>query len=138
MNKEISFIPKNLKIEEMSLITLAFYGDAVHTLWIRSYFLESGLETSNNLHKICSGFCSAKKQAISLDKIANELTIEEQNLVRRTRNSKTHKPPKNCDLEVYKKATSFEALIGFLMLTEKQDRLQKLLEITMETKGGIC
>ena len=102
-------IPENFDIQEMPLITLAYYGDAVHTLFVRTAYLNKGLETAGNLHKISSKSCSATVQAKALETSEEILDDYEKNLIRRARNVKTHKPPKSCDLEVYKKATAFDA-----------------------------
>lgn len=126
------FIPENFDIKQMSLITLAHYGDAVHTLFVRSRFIQSGVETAGNLHKVCSKFCSASAQSQALDKIADILDQNEKNLVRRARNTKTHKPPKSCDLEVYKKATAFEVVVGYLTLCKNFERLNLFLVKSVE------
>ena len=117
---------ENVDITQTSPITLAFLGDAVHTMLVRSWFLRQNMQKVNNLHTSSSKLCSAKGQAMALDSISEILTEEEKNIVRRARNAKTHKPPKNCELEVYKKATSYEALIGFLVIKKKYERLEEL------------
>lgn len=109
-----ALLPQNLIVDEIPLLSLAFLGDAVHTLIIRNTLLQNGLQTSGNLHKRASLLCSANGQSKMLDAILDILTQEEANVVRRARNTKTHKPPKSCDLETYKKATSFECLVGWL------------------------
>lgn len=124
-------IPENFDIQEMPLITLAYYGDAVHTLFVRTAYLNKGLETAGNLHKISSKSCSATVQAKALETSEEILDDYEKNLIRRARNVKTHKPPKSCDLEVYKKATAFEVLVGYLVLKKEYEKLQKILEKTI-------
>lgn len=124
-------VPKNLDFVQTPLVTLAYYGDAVHTLYVRTAYLNKGMETAGNLHRIASKSCSASTQAKALDECQEILDDEEKNLLRRARNTKTHKPPKNCDLEVYKKATAFEVLVGFLVLKKDFKKLEKILEKTI-------
>lgn len=130
MEKEMInlFVPKDVKLLEIPLLTLAFYGDSVHTLMVRTYLLNNGFATANNLHKMASNLCSATKQAELLDNILPKLDEEELELVRRARNTKTHKPPKSCSLEIYKKATALEVLFGSLAIQQKLERLQQLFE----------
>lgn len=117
---------ENVDLSTMSTITLAYIGDAVHTFLVRKYFLETKMQTVNNLHINSSKYCSAKGQAKALDLIIDVLSAEEKDLIRRTRNAKTHKPPKNCDLEIYKKATCFEALIGYLYIKKDYKKLKEI------------
>ncbi|MBR4406898.1 MAG: Mini-ribonuclease 3 [Clostridia bacterium] len=124
-------IPENLDLQQIPLITLAYYGDAVHTLFVRTEYLKRGLETAGNLHKICSKSCSASVQADALENSLEFLDEYEKNLLRRARNSKTHKPPKSCDLEIYKKATAFEVLVGYLVLKKDFEKLKLILEKTI-------
>ena len=111
---------------EMSPITLAFIGDGVHTLFVRDSVVKSG--TFVGFHKKCSSVCNAKAQSLKLDSISNILTEEELNIVRRARNAKTQNIAKNSDIETYKKATSFEALIGYLYLKGDFERLTEILK----------
>lgn len=132
--KEI-FVPKGIKALETPVLAFAFLGDAVMTLYVRKLLLESGLVTVNNLHKTASKFCSANGQAEMLENILPNLTEEELNIVRRARNTKTHKPPKNSNLETYKKATCLECLLGMLLAQENFARLVELFELGLGNIG---
>ena len=133
MEKNIeALLPKNLKVNELPLLTLAFLGDAVHTLIIRTAFMENGTHTSGNLHKRASELCSANGQSQMLDEILGILKEEEADVVRRARNTKTHKPPKSADLETYKKATCFECLLGWLWAKGDVDRVLFLAQTALE------
>ena len=115
----------------MNSLNLAFLGDAVHTLFIRSQF--SNLEvTSNKLHKLCSSYCKASAQSKTLDRITPLLTDEEKEVVRKARNAKTHEAPKSSSLVEYKKATCYEALLGYLYINKKQERLNEMLNYSLE------
>lgn len=112
---------------QINPLVLAFVGDSVHTMFIREYVVKSTLEKLNNYNKQCAHYCKAKTQAKVLDLLQSELTEQEQDIVRRTRNSKTNNIAKNSNLVEYKKATCFEALIGWLYLGGQHQRLQEFL-----------
>ncbi len=116
-----------IKFEEINILTLSYVGDAVHTLFVREKVVNKINLKAGDYHTICIKFCKASAQAKVLDEIFVELTEEEKNIAKRARNAKGHKA-KNASLEDYKKATAFEALVGFLYLSENKNRLNYLLE----------
>ncbi len=125
-NVILSPISEN-EIKELNPIVLAFIGDGVHTLYVRDMIVKSSNLLANGCHKESAKLCNAKSQANKLATIMNLLTDEEKDIVRRARNAKTHHTAKNSDEETYKKATSFEALIGYLYLLGRYDRIKELL-----------
>ena len=114
----------------MNSLVLAFLGDSVHTLFIREHFINQSV-TAGSLHRLCSSYCKASAQSEALKKLEPILTEEEKDVVRKARNAKTHDAPKNSSLVEYKRATSFEALVGYLYLTDKA-RLAEILNKTLE------
>ena len=84
---------------------------------------------NNNLHKLTTKFVKAVFQAKALEKLEDVLTTEEKDISRRARNTKINTASKNASLAEYKKATSFEAVIGYLYLLEKFDRLKYFFEV---------
>ena len=116
------------KFKELNPIVLAFIGDGVHTLYVRDKVVKESNLLVNDCHIKSAKFCKAKTQAEKLDMLLEILTEEEQNIVRRARNAKTHNIAKNSDIETYKKATSYEALIGYLYLSGNYDRLNYILK----------
>ena len=116
----------------MSPVVLAFIGDAVHTLFVRQSVLFSHSFNPNKYNSYCSRFCSAVSQAKVLDQIKENLSSEEEDIVRRARNYKTNNIAKNASIEEYKKATSFEALIGYLHITNQKERLEEILNISLK------
>ena len=114
----------------MNSLVLAFVGDAVHTLFIRKHFATDSF-SAGNLHKLCSDYCKASAQSEALKKIENILNDEEKEVVRKARNTKTHDAPKNAKLVDYKRATSFEALIGYLYLKNDITRLEYILNLSI-------
>lgn len=115
-------------INEYSPLSLAFIGDAVHTLFVRSHIVSCENFNVNKYHSLSSAHCKASAQAKFLDEIKANLSANEQDIIRRARNAKSHHTAKNADIETYKKATSFEALIGYLFLTNQNDRLLEILK----------
>ena len=115
-----------------SMLELAFLGDAVHTKFVRSEVLKNHNLKINELHKICSKFCSAKWQSCVFEKIKADLDNDESDILRMARNSKPKHSAKNADPEEYHKATAFEALIGWLYINNKTERLNEILKISLE------
>lgn len=117
---------------QLSPLALAFMGDAIHTAYVRKCVLSGTINKMNNYHNIAKKFCNAQKQKETLEKIADLLTDEEQDIVRKARNTHSKHSAKNFDEETYKKATAFEALLGWLYLNEKEERLTQFLALSMQ------
>jgi ribonuclease-3 family protein len=105
----------------MSLYQLSFLGDAVFELMVREYAIEQNIVKLKDLQEFTLDFVTAKNQAYFANMIGstNILTEQEKDILRKGRNIKTHKSPKNCDAITYKWATGFECLIGYLYITDK-------------------
>lgn len=116
-----------INFSEVNILTLSYVGDAVHTLFIRKKVVESINLKAGDYHKICTKYCKASAQAFVLDTIIDNLSSEEQEIARRARNAKGHKAKNATPLD-YKKATAFEAVIGYLYLSEQTNKLNELLE----------
>ena len=107
-------------------LELAYLGDTVYDLYVRSHLVEKGGRVGK-MHRQAIRLVCAHAQAEALSRIQDDLTEEEANVVRRARN--VHQsPPKNADPADYQKATGLEALIGFLYATGREERLGALLE----------
>lgn len=117
-------------------LNLAFVGDAVWTLFVRDYFINNTNYKNNFLHKLTTKFVKAGYQAKALEKLQDNLTEYEKDLARRARNTKMNTVSKNASLAEYKKATGFEAIIGYLYLTEKFDRIKYLFSLLEEDFKG--
>ncbi len=120
------------KLIQGNLLSLAFIGDSVHTLFVREKVLENSQGKMQNYHTLSAKYCKADTQAKALEKIKPMLTEEENEIVRRARNAKPKHQAKNASHASYTEATSFEALIGFLYLNEDQERLNQILQISIE------
>ena len=123
---------KQEELAQMSPLTLAFVGDGVHTLYVRNHVIKGRIGKIGDYHNLCAKYCKAQAQANALDKVMQDLTEKEEDVVRRARNVKTHNIAKNSDFQTYKKATSFEALVGYLYLTENFERLLQILKISIQ------
>ncbi|EFQ57140.1 Mini-ribonuclease 3 [Streptococcus downei] len=110
-------------------IALAFEGDAVYSLYIRRYLIFQGQTKPNQLHRLATRYVSAKAQAMLIEAMLDGqlLTQEEDAIYKRGRNAHSHTKAKNTDILTYKKSTGFEAVLGYLHMTQQIDRLEELI-----------
>lgn len=118
------------KINSLNVLVLAFVGDAAHTLFVRTRLCGASDGKAGALHSRAKKYVSAKGQAAALDKVMPLLTAEETDLCRRARNHHNKTAAKNADLATYKKATEFEALLGYHYLSGNESRFNELIGIT--------
>jgi len=109
--------------QEMNALTLAYLGDAVYELWVRTHMLELGHEKVKELHKQAVNYVRASTQARILGALLLDLNEVEQQVVLRGRNAKRGHP-KNVDVVTYRHATAFESLVGYWHLNRQNDRMQ--------------
>ena len=127
-----SFNLSNIDNKNLNLINplvLAYVGDAVFEVYVRTKVVNDGMLKTNKLHRLSIEFVKAKAQAEALERIKDNLTEEELNIVRRGKNVNSNTIPKNAEIADYKKATALEALIGYLFLGENQDRLNEIIDL---------
>lgn len=111
-----------------SPLTLAYIGDAIYDLVIRTIVVERGNTSANKLHRKAVSYVNARVQAKMIEALMDELTEEEQGIYRRGRNAKSFTTAKNASVIEYRKATGFEALCGYLYLTGRQERMLLLVK----------
>lgn len=116
----------------MNTTVLAFLGDSVYETYIRSHVIAGGQVNADLLHRSAVRYVRADAQAQALKTMMDELSEEEQGLVKRARNKKISTKPKNADPVVYKWATAFEALIGFLYLSGNITRMESVIGQAIE------
>jgi len=116
----------------LSPLTLAYVGDAVYELFVRERLLQQGYLRVHDLHQKAVSYVRASAQAEALAALAPRLSPEEQDVVRRGRNAKGHPAPAGGDPAEYAAATSFEALVGYLYLGGRRERLAELLTAAAE------
>ena len=113
----------NIDIQTVPAQTLAFIGDAVYNVYIRTYLTSISTAKSGILHNMSIKYVSAKGQAFTIDKIMEELNDNEISIYKRGRNTNIPSVSKHVDVIEYKKATGFESLIGYLYVTKQKQRL---------------
>ena len=115
-------------IKTYSPLTLAFIGDSIFDLIVRTCLVESGNAPVNKLHKRASKLVSAPAQVEMFNLIREQLTQEEIVIFKRGRNAKSFTTAKNAGIMEYRIATGLEALTGYLYLTNQMDRLIELMK----------
>lgn len=123
------FQVKDRDIRTYSPLTLAYIGDGVYDLVIRSIVVGRGNTKPHLLHEKTSSVVKAKAQSAMVDFMLPEMTEEEEHIYRRGRNAKSVTMAKNATMTEYRRATGFEALIGYLYLTDQTDRMLDLIAI---------
>jgi ribonuclease III family protein len=133
---------EKVNANQLNSLALAYMGDAVYETYVRRHLLQSGKVKPNHLHRAGTAYVSAKAQCKVLFRMMDENLLSEEELavVMRGRNAKSGTVPKNTDVQTYHYSTAFEALIGFLYLSEKIERLEELIvksfEFVEDKKGG--
>ena len=118
------------EINQMPPLVWAYVGDCVYELYIRTKLVDTTRLNPHKLHIEAINYVKAGAQAKQLQEIEEYLTDEEKDIVRRARNANNHHLPKNSNVQEYMYATAFEALIGYLYLCKKYQRLKEILDIT--------
>lgn len=121
-----------IDLQIVSNQTLAFIGDAVYNVYIRTYLASKSNMQTGILHKQSVKYVSAKAQCKIIDAILESLSEEEVNIYKRGRNTNIATVSKNVDIVEYKKATGFEALIGELYLLKRIDRLEEIINMSIK------
>lgn len=116
-------------IRSYSPLNLAYIGDAIYELVIRTILVEKGNTQVNKLHQRASKLVKASAQSEIIEKLKPYLTEEEMGIFKRGRNAKSFTMAKNASMSDYRRATGFEALMGHLYLTEQWDRMLELIKI---------
>lgn len=118
---------KDVDIRTFSPLTLAYIGDAIYDLVIRTIVVERGNRSANSLHKKTVAYVNARVQAKMIDALEDGLTEEEAAVYHRGRNAKSYTAAKNASIIEYRKATGLEALCGYLYLQGQQERMLYLI-----------
>jgi conserved hypothetical protein len=137
MEEILDYLLKPFNIErkeakEFSPLVLAYIGDAVYELMIRSILVSRGNRPVNKLNKDATSLVKAAAQSEIVKLISDNLSEEEYTVFKRGRNSSPHTMAKNASMTDYKYATGFEALIGFLYLDNRCDRALELVKLGID------
>ena len=115
--------------KEINSLVLAYLGDTIYEDYIREFLIKSGIANVNDLQTASIKYSSAKAQSEIVKKLItdNFFNEDELEIFRRARNHKSNSHPRNCDIVTYKYATGFEAIIGYLKLENKIERIEELM-----------
>lgn len=128
---------KRQDIRTYSPLTLAYIGDAVYDLIVRTVVVEQANRPANELHRLTIKYVSAPAQARIVQALSDSLTEEEQAVYRRGKNAKPHTTAKNASHADYMKATGFEAVLGYLYLSDNMDRVLELVKTGIQRAGMV-
>ncbi len=140
MGESLSFFKEAFRLKEVdagmySPLVLAYVGDAVYEIMIRTKVVNGGSVQVNKLHKHSAALVKAETQAKMITALMDELTEAEMAVYKRGRNAKSYTMAKNATMKDYRMATGFEALVGFLYLSEQHHRLVELVSLGLEKIG---
>lgn len=119
-------------IRSYSPLALAYIGDAVYDLLIRTEIVAKGNCQVNKYHRQVSEIVKAQAQSQLIQSLLENLTEEERDVYHRGRNANSYTKAKNASMGDYHRATGFEALIGYLYLTEQYARITELIRLGRE------
>lgn len=120
------------KALQLNPLTLAFVGDGVYTLFVRTFAVERFDLKANKMDAFCRRYVKAEAQAAAFRALEGGLTETEKGIALRARNSHPGNKAKNASLADYMHATALEAVIGFLYVTQQQDRMNGFMESAMK------
>lgn len=132
------YITEVLNLQEVdaasySPLVLAYIGDCVYDLVIKTMIINRGNKQVHKLHEETSRFVQASTQSLMMRTMQEHLTEEEHAVYRRGRNAKSVSPAKNQSITDYRRATGFEALIGYLYLKKEYKRLMDLVKTGLDS-----
>ena len=134
MNSDIfEIIKQNMDLDDINItdyspLTLAYIGDGIYEIVIRTVIVDEANRQVNKIHKAASNLVKAGTQAKKIHYIMDDLTDEELTIYKRGRNAKAVTRAKNASMSEYRTATGFEALMGWLYLTGQSERMMKLIK----------
>lgn len=122
------------KPSEYSALALAYLGDSVYELYVRSRIMSEHPDMPpSKLHKISVKAVKAEAQARAVKNMLDDLSEQETAVFKRGRNAKPHTAPKNADITDYRFATGFEALVGYLYLKKDFKRTEEIMKRAYES-----
>ena len=138
MEKGLGYLKETFELEYQDIrtyspLTLAYIGDAIYELVIRTILVEKGNTQVNKLHKRASRLVKASAQSAMIEKLKPYLTEEEMSVFKRGRNAKAATMAKNATMSDYRRATGFEALMGYLYLEKNWTRMVELIRLGLES-----
>ena len=129
---KLEFDCEDVDLRNYSPLTLAFLGDCVFDLLIRTVIVERGNRAPECLHKKKSEVVKAGTQSKMAEVLLDRLSEEELAVFKRGRNAKSYSVAKNASVSDYRRATGLEALLGYLYLQDREDRIIELVKLALE------
>jgi len=126
------FEMEQVDVRTYSPLVLAYIGDGIYELVIRSLLVGHGNTQANKLHKKASTMVNAAAQSAMIERIREHLTEEELHVFKRGRNANSATMAKHASMSDYRRATGFEALMGYLYLTGQMERILELVKLGLE------
>lgn len=123
---------KEINVNDYSPLTLAYIGDGIYEIVVRTIIVDEANRQVNKIHKASSQLVKAQSQAKMIHLIMDMLTEEEKSIYKRGRNAKAVTRAKNASMSDYRVATGFEALMGWLYLSGQSDRMMELMKTSIE------
>lgn len=124
-----AFQLEDVDIKTYSPLTLAYIGDSIYDVIIRTLLVEKGNAPVQKLHKRASSLVKASAQVTMFHAIKDELSEQEMSFYKRGRNAKSFTSAKNASITDYRMATGVEALVGYLYLTDQMPRIIELMKL---------
>lgn len=131
-NMRKDFDIKPIDVMNLQPLVLAYIGDAIYEVYIRTMLIINNKANVNMLHKMSVKYVKAQAQSDIVRRIMDRLTSDEQDIVRRGRNAKSATVPKHAEITDYRYSTGYEALIGYLYLMDNTERLMEILTMSVE------
>lgn len=136
-NDLFNIIKEKMQLEEINItdyspLTLAYIGDGIYEIVIRTIIVDEANRQVNKIHKAASGLVKAGTQAKMIHLIMDDLTEEEIQIFKRGRNAKAVTRAKNASMSEYRRATGFETLMGWLYLSGQSDRMMDLIMLALK------
>jgi len=124
---------KKVDEKQLNSLALAYMGDAVLEIYVRRHLLYNGKVRPNMLHREATKYVSAKGQAKVVHQLMEDefFTEEEYAVLKRGRNAKSGTIPKNTDVQTYRYSTGFEAILGYLYLANREERLEEIIKAAL-------
>ena len=127
------FNMEEVDVRTYSPLTLAYIGDSIYALIIKSIVVNRGNKQVNKLHKDTADLVQASTQSLMMRTMQEHLTEEEHAVYKRGRNAKSVSPAKNQSVTDYRRATGFEALLGYLYLKKDWKRIIDLVKMGLDS-----
>lgn len=126
--KQLFDLPE-VKVKQYSPLTLAYIGDAAYELIVRTVLVSRANTQVNKLHHAASNLVKAETQSRMIDVLEPHFTPEEEHIYKRGRNAKSYTSAKNASITDYRRATGFEAVMGYLYLKGEFTRMLDLIKL---------